>query len=90
MSNEVGGDLLGNATWIGARIADVLAEAKVQSGADCVLCTSSDGFTLTAPLDALTDDRDALFAVAMNGEILPQEHGAPIRRFCQCLLQRKG
>ncbi|MTD16049.1 molybdopterin-dependent oxidoreductase [Nakamurella sp. YIM 132087] len=79
VSNEVGGDLVGTATWIGARIDQILAEAKVQEGADCVLCTSVDGFTLTAPLDALTDGRDAMFAVAMNGEVLPQAHGFPVR-----------
>ena len=79
VSNEVGGDLAGNATWIGTRLADLLAEAGPQAGADCVLCTSVDGFTLTAPLEALTDGRDALLAVAMNGEVLPQAHGFPVR-----------
>ncbi|MET3804564.1 DMSO/TMAO reductase YedYZ molybdopterin-dependent catalytic subunit/uncharacterized membrane protein YkgB [Nakamurella sp. UYEF19] len=79
VSNPVGGNLAGNATWIGARIDDLLKEAGPQSGADCVLCTSKDGFTLTAPLDALTDGRDAMLAVAMNGEVLPIEHGFPVR-----------
>ena len=79
VSNQVGGDLAGNATWIGTRIADLLAEAGPTDGADCVLCTSIDGFTLTAPLQALTDGRDALLAVAMNGEVLPQVHGFPVR-----------
>ncbi len=79
VSNDVGGDLAGNATWIGARIDDLLKEAGPQSGADCVLCRSKDGFTLTAPLDALTDGRDAMLAVAMNGEILPVLHGFPVR-----------
>ena len=79
VSNPVGGNLAGNATWIGARIDDLLKEAGPDSGADCVLCTSKDGFTLTAPLDALTDGRDALLAVAMNGEILPVNHGFPVR-----------
>ncbi len=79
VSNPVGGDLAGNATWIGARIADLLEEAGPQSGADCVLSTSVDGFTVTTPLDALTDGRDALLAVAMNGEVLPVAHGFPVR-----------
>lgn len=79
VSNEVGGDLAGNATWIGTRLDDLLAEAGPQAGADCLLCTSVDGFTLTAPLEALTDGRDALLAVAMNGEVLPQAHGFPVR-----------
>jgi DMSO/TMAO reductase YedYZ molybdopterin-dependent catalytic subunit len=80
VSNEVGGDLAGNARWQGVRIADVLKQAGPQSGADCVLSTSVDGFTVTTPLTALTDDRDALFAFAMNGEPLPVEHGFPVRQ----------
>jgi DMSO/TMAO reductase YedYZ molybdopterin-dependent catalytic subunit len=79
VSNPIGGDLAGNATWIGARIDDLLKEAGPDSGADCVLCRSHDGFTLTAPLDALTDGRDAMLAVAMNGEVLPVNHGFPVR-----------
>ena len=80
VSNEIGGDLAGNARWQGVRIADVLKSAAPQSGADCVLSTSVDGFTVTTPLEALTDDRDALFAFAMNGEPLPVEHGFPVRQ----------
>ncbi len=79
VSNDVGGDLAGNARWQGVRIADVLAMAKPQVGADCVLSTSFDGFTVTTPLEALTDGRDALLAFAMNGEPLPLEHGFPVR-----------
>ena len=79
VSNEVGGDLAGNARWQGVRIADVLAMAGPQAGADCVLSTSVDGFTVTTPLAALTDGRDALLAFAMNGEPLPLEHGFPVR-----------
>ena len=79
VSNDVGGGLIGNAGWIGARIDDLLAEAGPQAGADCVLCTSIDGFTSSTPLDALTDGRDALLATAMNGEPLPIEHGFPVR-----------
>ncbi|SDO46344.1 DMSO/TMAO reductase YedYZ, molybdopterin-dependent catalytic subunit [Nakamurella panacisegetis] len=79
VSNPVGGDLAGNATWIGTRVDTLLKEAGPRSGADCVLFTSKDGFTQTAPLDALTDGRDAILAVAMNGEVLPIEHGFPVR-----------
>jgi DMSO/TMAO reductase YedYZ molybdopterin-dependent catalytic subunit len=80
VSNEVGGDLAGNAKWQGVRIADLLAEAKPRAEADCVLSTSAqDGFTVTTPLSALTDGRDAILAVKMNGEALPVEHGFPVR-----------
>jgi DMSO/TMAO reductase YedYZ molybdopterin-dependent catalytic subunit len=79
VSNEVGGDLVGNAHWSGVRVADVLAEAGVLPGADAVLQTSHDGWTCGTPIEVLTDDRDALLALAMNGEPLPVEHGFPVR-----------
>ena len=79
VSNPVGGPYVGNARWQGVRIADVLAMAGPQNGADCVYSTSVDGFTVTTPLDVLTDGRDALFAFAMNGQPLPMEHGFPVR-----------
>ncbi len=44
-----------------------------------VLSGSSDGFSASTPMAALTDGRDALFAVGMNGAPLPYEHGFPVR-----------
>ncbi len=79
VSNEVGGDLIGNAWWSGVRVADLLREAGPQEGADAVLQTSDDGWTCGTPLEALTDDRDAMLAIGMNGEPLPVEHGFPVR-----------
>ena len=79
VSNPVGGDLIGNAWWSGVRLADLLAEAGVRPDADAVLQTSEDGWTCGTPLAALTDDRDAMLAVAMNGRPLPVEHGFPVR-----------
>ena len=79
VSNEVGGPYVGNARWIGVPIAEILREAGVRTGADAVKSTSVDGLTIGTPLAALTDGRDAMFAVAMNGEPLPFEHGFPVR-----------
>lgn len=79
VSNPVGGDLIGNAWWSGVRIADLLAEAGVSPDADAVLQTSEDGWTCSTPLTALTDDRDAILAFAMDGRPLPVEHGFPVR-----------
>ncbi|WP_203416787.1 molybdopterin-dependent oxidoreductase [Jiangella ureilytica] len=79
VSNEVGGHLIGNALWTGIPIADVLALAKPSSDADAVRSTSHDGWTAGTPLDVLTDGRDALFAVGMNGQPLPVAHGFPVR-----------
>lgn len=80
VSNEVGGELVGNAKWLGVPLRDVLKKAGVKSGADMVLSRSVDGYTASTPLAALTDDNlDAILAVAMNGEPLPLEHGFPVR-----------
>ncbi|KAA9108173.1 molybdopterin-dependent oxidoreductase [Microbacterium rhizomatis] len=79
VSNAVGGDLIGNALWLGHPIRALLARAKPTADADMVLSRSIDGFTASSPLEALTDDRNAILAVGMNGDLLPAEHGFPVR-----------
>jgi DMSO/TMAO reductase YedYZ molybdopterin-dependent catalytic subunit len=80
VSNDVGGDLIGNALWLGYPIRTLLAEAGVKDGADMVLSTSVDGFTAGTPLAVLQDaGTNALLAVGMNGDPLPVEHGFPVR-----------
>ncbi len=79
VSNEVGGSLIGTARWLGVPIRDILARARPTAEADMVLSRSVDGFTASSPLEALTDERDALLAIGMNGEPLPLEHGFPAR-----------
>jgi DMSO/TMAO reductase YedYZ molybdopterin-dependent catalytic subunit len=80
VSNEVGGDLIGNQRWLGHPLRDLLARAVPRPDADMVLSTSADGWTAGTPLDVLTDPgRDALLAVGMGGAPLPVEHGFPVR-----------
>ena len=79
VSNPVGGSLIGNAMWTGYRVRDLLAASGIQSDADMILSMSSDGFTAGTPVEALTDNREALLAVGMNGVPLPVEHGYPAR-----------
>ena len=79
VSNPVGGNLIGNALWQGVRLRDVLDEAGVQPGATQVVSRSIDGWTAGTPTDIIMDGRDALLAVAMNGEPLPARHGYPVR-----------
>jgi DMSO/TMAO reductase YedYZ molybdopterin-dependent catalytic subunit len=79
VSNPVGGDLISNGVWTGYRVRDLLAAAGVHPDADMVMSTSSDGFTAGTPIEALTDDRDALLAITLNGQPLPVEHGYPAR-----------
>ncbi|MCF3960556.1 molybdopterin-dependent oxidoreductase [Streptomyces fuscigenes] len=84
VSNQVGGPYVGNARWIGVRLADVLKEAGVrppsQGGpADQLVARSVDGMTIGSPVETVMDGRDALLAVGMNGEPLPFAHGFPVR-----------
>ena len=79
VSNPVGGPLIGNAWWSGVRLADLLREAGVHPEADAILQTSDDGWTCGTPLSALADNRNAMLALAMNGEPLPIDHGFPVR-----------
>ena len=79
VSNEVGGDLNGNAIWTGWPVRELLREAGPKPGADMVLSRSVDGWTAGTPLDTLTDGRNALIAVAMNREPLTPKHGFPAR-----------
>ena len=79
VSNKVGGDLVGNALWQGVLVKDVLEEAGLQEGAEQVVGRSVDGWTCGSPTEVIMDGRDAMLAVAMNGEPLPARHGYPVR-----------
>ncbi|MFI8305474.1 molybdopterin-dependent oxidoreductase [Streptomyces sp. NPDC085927] len=84
VSNEVGGPYVGNARWIGVRLADLLAECGVvppsKGGpADQLVARSVDGMTIGTPVEDVLDGRDALLALGMNGAPLPFEHGFPAR-----------
>lgn len=79
VSNEVGGGYVGNARWIGASLRDLLEEAGVHPGATQIVSRSVDGFTAGTPTAVAMDGRDAMLAVAMNGDPLPLDHGFPVR-----------
>jgi DMSO/TMAO reductase YedYZ molybdopterin-dependent catalytic subunit len=79
VSNEVGGILMGNARWLGVPLRELLAEAEADPKATQVVGRSVDGWTSGFPMSAVTDGRDTLVAVAMNGEPLPFQHGFPAR-----------
>jgi DMSO/TMAO reductase YedYZ molybdopterin-dependent catalytic subunit len=79
VSNEVGGDLVGNALWLGTPIKALLDEAGPLPEADQAVQRSSDGWTCGTPTAVLRDGRDALLAIGMNGEPLPVAHGFPAR-----------
>jgi DMSO/TMAO reductase YedYZ molybdopterin-dependent catalytic subunit len=80
VSNEVGGDLVGNAKWTGVRLREVLDLAGVQAGATQLVGRSVDGWTAGMPTAWVTDPaREPMIALRMNDQPLPLEHGFPAR-----------
>jgi DMSO/TMAO reductase YedYZ molybdopterin-dependent catalytic subunit len=79
VSNDIGGPYVSATRFTGVRLTDLLERAGVGSKADQILSTDVDGMTISTPLDLATDGRDAMIAIAMDGEALPREHGYPAR-----------
>ncbi len=79
VSNQVGGDLVGNAVFQGVALTELLDEAGVLPGATQISSRSVDGWTCGFPTDVAYDGRTSMVAVAQNGEPLPIEHGFPAR-----------
>jgi len=79
VSNEVGGPYVGNATWQGVLLRDLLDLVGVREGAEQLFSRSIDGWTCGFPIDLARDGRDAMLAIGMNGEPLPLVHGFPAR-----------
>ena len=78
ISNKVGGDLIGNARWTGVSFDELLAQAGVLPEAVSVRARCADGYYEVIALEDIVG-RDALIAIAMNGRLLPRDHGFPAR-----------
>jgi len=78
ISNEIGGDLISTAVWVGVPMADLLARAVPKGDAYDAVLTSVDGYSDSIRL-AKALDPDTLVAYLMNGVTLPEEHGYPVR-----------
>lgn len=79
ISNEVGGDLIGNALWKGVRFRDLIQRAGgVSPKAIRFALRAADGYTEGLPVvEAM--HADSLLAYEINGERLPYNHGFPVR-----------
>lgn len=78
ISNEVGGHLIGNMTWTGTRLRDLLQQAGVQAGAVDVVLRSVEGYSDSIPLERAMLTQN-LIAYGVNGAALPVDHGFPAR-----------
>jgi DMSO/TMAO reductase YedYZ molybdopterin-dependent catalytic subunit len=80
VSNEVGGNLVGNTKWTGVKLRDVLAMAGVQASATQLVGRSVDGWTAGMPTAWVMDpSREPMIALEMNDQPLPRIHGFPAR-----------
>ena len=67
-----------NAQWTGVPVATILAEAGIKPQASQVTFYAADQYQVTLSLDEA--QRDGVFlAHTVDGQILPKEHGYPLR-----------
>ena len=65
-----------NVTWRGVPTRYIMDMAKPRGG--YVMAVGVDGYTTNLPLSALLEET-TIIAYAMNGKVLPREHGFPLR-----------
>jgi DMSO/TMAO reductase YedYZ molybdopterin-dependent catalytic subunit len=71
---------IGTAEWTGVRLRDLLEPADLGPGAREVMPESLDDIRARRPMPlAKARADDTIVALAMNGEILPADHGFPAR-----------
>jgi DMSO/TMAO reductase YedYZ molybdopterin-dependent catalytic subunit len=59
----------GTQEFQGVRLSDLLAQAKVKSGATTILFTASDDYTAEVALSELADSPDAMIAIGEDGKL---------------------
>ncbi len=83
IGNPVGGGQIGNALWEGIPLKSLIertgvAESVRRSVSARVIFRAADGYHDSISLEQALDPR-TLLCTRMNGEYLPQDHGAPLR-----------
>ncbi|HZS48079.1 MAG TPA: molybdopterin-dependent oxidoreductase [Blastocatellia bacterium] len=78
ISNEVGGNLIGNAKWKGVRLRDLLEKAQLKPGVVDISLRAVDDYTDSIPLDRAMAD-GTILVYEMNSAPLTAEHGFPVR-----------
>jgi len=78
ISNQIGAGLMSNAVWKGVALRALLEAAGADANGKKVLLHGVDNYTDTFPLEKAMNPT-TLIAYEMNGEPLPDHHGAPAR-----------
>jgi DMSO/TMAO reductase YedYZ molybdopterin-dependent catalytic subunit len=79
ISGRVGTGLIGTTLWTGAGAQEVLADAGLKENARYLFISSGDGFFESVDLDLINSDERIMFCYAWDGNILPIDHGHPLR-----------
>ena len=79
ISGRVGTDLISTTMWTGARVEDILADAKPTDKARYLFIKSGDGFYESVDLNLIASDRRIMLAYDWDGHPLPIDHGFPLR-----------
>lgn len=72
------GALISNAKWTGVPLSAVLNQAGLSTDAKYVVFHCAEGYSVGIPL-ARALEKGALLAYKMNDQLLPKEHGFPLR-----------
>jgi len=72
------GALISNAKWTGVPLATILNQAGLGSDAVYVIFHCAEGYSVGIPMERALEP-GALLAYKMNDELLPMEHGSPLR-----------
>lgn len=67
-----------NVQWRGVEISDVMEQIDLTASAQYVLVHCYGGYTTNLTLEDLTDP-GVFLAHTLHGEVLPSEHGGPVR-----------
>ncbi|HEX9077281.1 MAG TPA: molybdopterin-dependent oxidoreductase [Anaerolineae bacterium] len=78
IGNPVGGGLVSNATWKGTSLKELLQKADVKAGAKYLIMDGADEYFTSVPIELGLSD-EALLVYEMNGQLLPPQHGQPLR-----------
>lgn len=79
ISGTIRGDLMGTTQWTGVSLQKILADAKVQPNARYLHITSGDGFYESVDLATIMADERIMLCYAWDGNVLPVDHGFPLR-----------
>jgi DMSO/TMAO reductase YedYZ molybdopterin-dependent catalytic subunit len=80
ISNPPDGTAISNAEWVGTKLKPILDRARVRPEARYVAMRAADRYYTGAPREEIMREENFL-PYLMSGQLLPREHGFPVRIF---------